>query len=147
MTVLSAYKTVDGNDWTSVGRVMRASIVGPDATLWSTLQRTYTVGSTVVHDPTAEANVQSNFNPDHRYPSIAGLHCWVDGSGPSGGALAAAHQVKHNITTGVGRVIRVEYDPAVDVLRAGGDEAGMPNGLAVRIVYLSTCVVAEEIAP
>ena len=145
MATVSAYKCV-GPDWKSVGRVTVGMCVGPEASLWASLTRTYTIGSTITTDTTAEAIARANFDPLHQYPSLAGIHAWTDGSGPSGGALAAAHQVKLNLTTGTGRVIRVTYNDATDVLRAGGDEAGMPNGLAVRLIYLATCVVAEEIA-
>ena len=146
MATVSAYKCVSST-WGSVGKVTVGMDVGPEASLWSSLQRTYTIGATVTHDATYEAIARANFDPLHQYPSLAGIHAWVDGTGTAGGALAAAHQVKLTLTTGTGRVIRVTYNDATDVLRAGGDEAGMPNGLAVRIVYLSTCVVAEEITP
>jgi hypothetical protein len=146
MATVSAYKCV-GPDWKSVGRVTRGMVVGPEASLWSSLQRTYTVGSTVTHDATSEAIARANFDPTGQYPSLAGIHAWVDGSGPSGGGLSAAFQVRRNVTTGMGRVIRVTYNDSTDVLRAGDDEAGQPNGLSVRIVYLSQCVVAEEITP
>jgi hypothetical protein len=146
MATVSAYKCV-GPDYKSVGRVTVGMVVGPEASLWSSLQREYVVGSTVTANTTAEAIARANFDPQHLYPSLAGIHAWTDGTGTAGGALAAAHQIKHNVTTGVGRVIRVTYNDATDVLRAGGDEAGQPLGLAVRTVYLSTCVVAEEITP
>jgi hypothetical protein len=148
MATVSAYKTV-GSDWKSVGRVTVGMIVGPEASLWASLQRTYTVGSTVVHDSTSEAIARANFDPTHQYPSIAGLHCWIDEtSGLSGGALAAAHQVKPNLTSGVGHIIRVTYNDATDLLRGPVEECGWPAGVGpVATVYLSTCVVAEEITP